>query len=166
MSDPRNLTEIYLEELQDLWSANDQMTEVVREMAGAAEDEKLRGRLLDSAEGIQIHARVLQSLLEGAGGKTRKEHCKGMAGLVKEAQKHALETESQGPVRDVAIISQYQRMCHYGIAGFGTAKAYAEALGRSEDAHRLDDALEKIYRSDDYMTELAVRSKNLEAVAH
>ena len=166
MSGPTNLTDIYLEELQDLWSANDQMTEVVRKMADATDDEKLRSRLNESAEGIQAHARLLQGLLEEAGGNIRKEHCKGMAGLVKEAQKHALETDAQGSVRDVAMISQYQRMCHYGIAGFGTAKAYAEALGRSEDARQLDDALERIYQSDDYMSELATRSKNLEAMAH
>jgi ferritin-like metal-binding protein YciE len=88
-----------------------------------------------------------------------------MAGLVAEARKHATNLEAKGPVRDVAIISQYQRMCHYGIAGFGTAKAYAEALNRNKDVHKLDEALEHIYESDDYLSELATRSKNLDAAA-
>ena len=63
----------------------------------------------------------------------------------------------------MAIIAQYQRMCHYGIAGFGTAKAYAEALGKKAHAAKLDQALDKIYDSDDFMSDLAQRSKNLEA---
>jgi ferritin-like metal-binding protein YciE len=165
MSNPTNLTDIYIEELQDLWSANDQMKDVVREMAEAASDDELSGRLRRSTEGIQLHTNLLKELIENAGGQTRKEHCKGMAGLVAEARKHATNLEAKGPVRDVAIISQYQRMCHYGIAGFGTAKAYAEALNRNKDVHKLDEALEHIYESDDYLSELATRSKNLDAAA-
>ena len=56
-------------------------------------------------------------------------------------------------------------MCHYGIAGFGTAKAFAEALGQNEAADRLDGALDNIYDSATFMTELAERSRNLESMA-
>lgn len=165
MSDPKNLTEMYIEELQDLWSANDQMKDVVKELAKAAGDEKLAVRLSKSAEGIQQHTDILRSLIQDAGGKKSKEHCKGMEGLVEEARKHGIETDAEGAVRDVAIIAQYQRMCHYGIAGFGTAKAFAQALGREEDVKKLDRALDAIYESDGYMSDLAERSRNLDALA-
>lgn len=158
-----NLQDMYVGELSDLWSANEQMTKVVEEMADVAEDAKLAERLRRSAEGIQKHSELLQDLLDEIGAERGKEHCKGMEGLVQEARKHAVEANLSGAVRDVAVIAQYQRMCHYGIAGFGTAKAYAEALGRSQDAIQLDEALEKIYESDDYFSELAQRSKNLKA---
>lgn len=163
MADPENLTGLYVEELQDLWSANDQMKRIVTEMAAAAEDGELAERLRGSAEGVQKHTDLLKRLLEDAGAETSKEHCKGMEGLVREARKHALEARLDGPLRDVAIIAQYQRMCHYGIAGFGTARAYAEALGKQGAAQELERALAHIHQSDDYMSELAERSKNLEA---
>lgn len=165
MSDPANLTELYREELQDLWSANDQMKKVVLDMAGKAGDGKLADRLRKSADGIQAHTDMLKDLLQEAGGELEKEHCRGMEGLVREARKHAVEADLDGAVRDVAIIAQYQRMCHYGISGFGTAKAYAEALGKTEAAGKLERAVGHIYESDDYMSDLAERSKNLQAAA-
>lgn len=139
------------------------MKGVVERMAAAVDDASLGDRLRRSAEGVEKHSRMLRNLISSAGGSQEKEHCKGMEGLVAEARKHALEAGAQGAVKDVAIIAQYQRMCHYGIAGFGTAKSYAEALGKSDDAQKLDEALKHIYQSDEYMSELAGRSKNLQA---
>ncbi len=162
MSKPENLSDLYAEELQDLWSANDQMKSVVEKMAEAAVDTELGTRLKRSAAGIQKHTDLLKSLVEDL-GESGKEHCKGMEGLVAEAKKHALEAGLEGPVRDVAMIAQYQRMCHYGIAGFGTAKAFAKALGHEDHAAKLDGAVDAIYESDQYMSDLAERSKNLEA---
>ena len=158
------LKDLYTEELQDLWSANDQMSDVVSAMADKASDKKLADRLSSAKDGIDQHTRLLKSLLEDSDAEVKKEHCKGMEGLVKEARKHALDSDMSGAALDVAIIAQYQRLCHYGIAGFGTAKAFAEALGLDDAAQKLDGALDKIYGSDEFMTELAERSKNLEAM--
>ena len=163
MSDPQTLSELYLEELQDLWSANDQMVRVVKDMADAVSDSKLKDKLSASVKGIQKHTDLLKSLIEDAGGECEPEHCKGMEGLVKEARKHAVDADNEGAVKDVAAIAQFQRMSHYGIAGFGTAKAFAEALGYKDAAVKLDEATEDIYECDDYMSELAERSRNLEA---
>ena len=159
------LKDLYTEELQDLWSANDQMAEVVAAMADKASDAKLGDRLSSAKDGIDQHTQLLKSLLEETDAEMKKEHCKGMEGLVKEARKHAVDSDMQGAALDVAIIAQYQRLCHYGIAGFGTTKAFAEALGMDDAAQKLDAALDNIYGSDEFMTELAERSLNLEAVA-
>lgn len=159
------LKDLYIEELQDLWSANDQMSEVVSAMADKASDSKLADRLSSSKDGIDQHTRLLKSLLEDADAEMKKEHCKGMEGLVKEARKHAVDSDISGAALDVAIIAQYQRLCHYGIAGFGTTKAFAEALGKDDAARKLDQALDHIYESDDFMTELAERSRNVDAAA-
>ena len=163
MSAPTNLSDCYTEELADLWSANDQMTKVVRDLADAAQDENLTDRLKSAAYGIEKHTKTLKYLLDEC-GESEKEHCKGMEGLVKEARKHALEADIEDPdVRDVLIVAQYQRMCHYGIAGFGTAKAFAEALGNKDHASKLDTITSEIYDADENMTDLAKRSINLEA---
>ncbi|WP_034922688.1 ferritin-like domain-containing protein [Erythrobacter sp. SD-21] len=163
MSAPANLSDCYTEELADLWSANDQMTKVVRDLADAAQDRSLTDRLSRAADGIEKHTKTLKSLLKEC-GESEKEHCKGMEGLVKEARKHALEADIEdADVRDVLIVAQYQRMCHYGIAGFGTAKAFAEALGNKDHATKLDTITSEIYDADENMTDLAERSINLEA---
>ena len=164
MSAPENLTDVYTDELKDLWSANDQMTKAVTTLAGKASDAKLKDMLDKSQGGIAKHTDILKELIAGQDEKVAKEHCKGMEGLVEEATKHVLEEgPKKGPLLDALIIAQYQRMTHYGIAGFGTAAAYAEALGLKDDAKKLNDATKEIYGGDEYMTQLAETSVNLQA---
>ena len=163
MSAPENLEDCYTDELADLWSANDQMEKVVKELASVAGDEKLKKRLEKSTEGIAKHTETIKALLSEM-GEDEPEHCKGMEGLCKEALKHAVEEDiDDGAVRDVIIIAQYQRMCHYGIAGFGTAKAYAEALGEEEAAETLEQITADIYDTDENMSQLAEMCVNLRA---
>lgn len=164
MSTPADLEDIYTDELKDLWSANDQMKRVLKKITSKASDATLKDMLTKSQEGIEKHTGVLKELIAGQDEKVSKEHCKGMEGLVEEATKHVLEEgPKKGPLLDVLIIAQYQRMTHYGIAGFGTAAAYAKALGLKEDAKKLNDATKEIYGGDEYMTKLAETSVNLQA---
>ncbi|MDQ3287606.1 MAG: ferritin-like domain-containing protein [Pseudomonadota bacterium] len=164
MSTPTNLQDLYIDELKDLWSANDQMQRVVAKMVDKPSSPKLKSLLTKSEQGIAEHTGVLKDLLTSNGGEVAKEHCKGMAGLVEEAKKHVLENGSeQGPLLDALIIAQYQRMTHYGIAGFGTAAAYADALGRNDDAEKLHRATKEIYRGDEYASTLAETSINIKA---
>ena len=142
--------------LKDLWSANDQMNRVLKKLTGKVTDSKLKEMLTKSHDGIEKHTAVLKELIVAAGEKASKEHCKGMEGLVAEATKHCIEEATKkGPLLDVMVVAQYQRMTHYGIAGFGTAAAYAEALGKSDDAQKLNEATKKIYGGDEYMTKLS-----------
>ncbi|RZL76475.1 MAG: ferritin-like domain-containing protein [Sphingomonas sp.] len=164
MSTPEDLKDIYVDEMKDLWSANDQMLKLVKKITTKASDPKLKEMLTTSHEGITKHTGVLKELIAGQDEKVSKEHCKGMEGLVTEATKHVLEEgPKKGPLLDVLIIAQYQRMTHYGIAGFGTAAAYAEALGLKDDAKKLNDATKEIYGGDEYMTKLAESTVNLQA---
>ncbi|WP_343344889.1 ferritin-like domain-containing protein [Sphingomicrobium sp. XHP0239] len=163
MSAPKNLNDCYTHELQDNWSAKEQMEKCVRKMAGKTSDSKLKSRLEKSADGIAKHTETIKSLLDDC-GISEKEHCKGMEGLVSEAKKHAIDADiSDGDVRDVVIIAQYQRMCHYGICGFGTAKAFAEALGKKDHVTKLDQLTADTYQADENMSDLAERSVNLDA---
>ena len=159
MPSSSSLKEVYIDEMRDLWSANDQMQRVVKTLSQKASDKKLKDLLEKSVTGIGKHTESLKSVLEGHGGKPHKEHCKGMEGLVEEAKKHALEEELEGSLRDLVIISQYQRMSHYGLAGFGTAAAYASALGLKDDATKLSAIVKDIYSADDYSSELAQRAE-------
>ncbi len=164
MSKPTNLQELYVDELKDLWSANDQMQRLVQKIVDQPKNPKLKSLLAKSDQGIGEHTSMVKALLASNGADVAKEHCKGMAGLVEEAKKHILEEgPEQGPLLDAVIIAQYQRMTHYGLAGFGTAAAYAGALGRTDDAEKLHRATQDIYRGDEYATTLAETSINLKA---
>ena len=166
MSTPEDLKEIYTDELKDLWSANDQMKRLLKKIATKASDEQLKEMLTKSQDGIEKHTDILKELIAGQDEKVSKEHCKGMEGLVTEATKHVVEEgRKKGPLLDAIIIAQYQRMTHYGIAGFGTAAAYAKALGLKDDNKKLRDATKEIYGGDEYMTKLAETAVNLHAEA-
>lgn len=166
MPAPEDMNEIYIDELKDLWSANDQMQRLLKKIASKASDAKLKAILAKSQTGIAGHTDVLKELIAAHGEKVSKEHCKGMEGLVTEATKHIVEEgPKKGPLLDAIIIAQYQRMTHYGIAGFGTAAAYAKALGLKDDNKKLRDATKEIYMGDEYMTQLAETGVNLKAEA-
>ena len=79
-----------------------------------------------------------------------------MEGLVTEALKHGIkEAPTKGPLQDIEMIAQYQRMSHYGIAGFGSAAAYAKALGMPEDEKKLKALVSDIYNADEVATHLS-----------
>ncbi len=164
MAAPENLTDLYTGELQDLWSANDQMAKVLKKISVKVSDAALKEMLSKSQEGIARHTEILKQLLADSGEKVKKEHCKGMEGLVAEAIKHTSEeAPDKGPVLDALVIAQYQRMTHYGIAGFGTAASYAGTLGLKDAVKSLDKATKEIYGGDEYMTKLAETSVNIDA---
>ena len=164
MSAPENLTDLYTGELQDLWSANNQMGKALKKMTAKVSDPALKEMLTKSQAGIAEHTDVLKSLLDDSNETVKKEHCKGMEGLVAEAIKHTTEeAPEKGPVLDAVIIAQYQRMSHYGIAGFGTAASFAGTLGLKKAVKALDKVTKEIYGGDEYMTKLAETNVNIDA---
>ena len=159
MPSSKSLKDVYIEEMRDLWSANDQMQRLMTTMSQKATEGKLKSLLEQSVSGIAKHTETLKSVLEAQGGSVGKDHCRGMEGIVEEAKKHALESDLEGSLRDLVIIAQYQRMSHYGLAGFGTAAAYAEALGLKDDVTKLKSIVSDIYKADEYTSHLAEQAQ-------
>ncbi len=104
-----------------------------------------------STSGIAQHTQALRAMMDADSDSP----CPGMEGLVQEATKHALESDLPPPLRDLEMVAQYQRMSHYGLAGFGTVAAYAEALGLDDQATKLKSIVSDIYRADEYSSSLA-----------
>lgn len=160
----KSLKDIYTDELKDLWSANDQMAKVVKVMGQKAYDKKLKATLSKSVEGIKKHADAIKALIADADEKVEKEHCKGMEGLVKEATKHiTTEAPESRELLDIVIIAQYQRMSHYGLAGFGSASAYAAALGLDKHRAKLNKMVAAIHSSDKYTSAIASHAEGVAA---
>jgi ferritin-like metal-binding protein YciE len=148
------LEDVYVAELADLWSANDQMQRVIGDLANKATGAKLKRLLQVSEAHIGEHTNTLKALVDAHKGSTDVQ-CRAMQGLVEEARKHAIESEVTDTLRDIVIIAQYQRMSHYGVAGFGTAAAYADVLGYRDDADKLRAIVSDIYKADQYSSQLA-----------
>ena len=164
MSDISNLSDLYIDELKDLWSANDQMAQALKKIAPKATHPKLKQMLESSQKGIAGHTDLLKALIANQDETVSKEHCKGMQGLVSEAVKHTVEdAPEKGPVRDAVIIAQFQRMTHYGITGFGTVAAFSKALKLDDDNKQLRAAVKEMYIADELMTELAEAAVNKDA---
>ena len=164
MAEISTLSDLYIDELKDLWSANDQMVRALKKIMPQATSPKLRQMLETSQQGIAGHTKLLKALIANQDEDVSKEHCKGMDGLAAEAIKHTIEEAPvKGPVLDAAIIAQYQRMTHYGITGFGTVAAFAKALKLDDDNEQLKSAVKDMYAADELMTELAEAAVNEDA---
>lgn len=161
-----NLKDLYIDQLQDLYSADKQSLEATKKLRDAATNSDLKDALSAGVDGIQTGMDTLKTLIEGHDAKADGEFCKGMEGLVKEAKAHALDAEfSDNDVRDAMIITQYQRMTHYGLAGYGCLVAFAKRLNLHDEARKLQECLDNTYGGDREMTRIATGEVNKAAAA-
>lgn len=160
------LEDLYLEHLKDIHNANEQALVITKELADAASDTDLTNALIAGADGIQQGIVAMESIAKRHDESATGETCKGMQGLVEEARAHALqETFGEDATKDAMIITQYQRLVHYGIAGYGCLAAFAARLDLGDDEVALKACLDQTYEGDRKMTEIATGSVNAGAVA-
>jgi ferritin-like metal-binding protein YciE len=163
-NDMDSLKDVYHDQLQDLYSACEQSLTVTKDLMQHAKNGELVSALQAGADGIERGMQQIAGLCEAHGIDPKGEHCHGMAGLVKEARSHGIEESfSDDDARDAMIITQYQRMAHYAIAGYGCLKAFAGRLELDEDKRTLDECLSNTYDGDDRMTEIAEGGVNAAA---
>ncbi|MCH8685840.1 YciE/YciF ferroxidase family protein [Pedomonas mirosovicensis] len=158
--DDNTLLDVYLDELKDMWNANEQMRDFVIEMADAAGNRRLSELLKGVITRLEARSRSIRELLAKHGEQDEPTLSMAMQGLVRQARDEALEKPLTEASRDVVIIARIQRMSHYCIAAYGTARALAEALGLSADAETLSTDLDKVYASDELLTHLAETAIN------
>jgi ferritin-like metal-binding protein YciE len=150
------LQDVYHDQLQDLHSACAQSLDATTKLGRAASNKDLSEALISGAQGISDGLDMLKSLCAQNDISPTGEHCKGMEGLVAEAHAHALDAEfSNDDVRDAMIITQYQRMVHYALAGYGCLVAFANRIGKDQEAAQLQTMLDHTYNGDRHMTEIA-----------
>ncbi len=159
-----DLKDVYIDQMQDLYSADRQSAKITAELAKKATDDELVSALEAGVKGIEQGMSQLEKLIKGHGADPTGEHCKGMEGLVKEARAHALEEEfGSDAARDAMIISQYQRMAHYAIAGYGCVATFAARLGLDDEAKVLRECTESTREGDERMTKIATSGINAAA---
>ena len=160
------LKDLYILELKDLYNANKQANTVVEKFVDAAHDSDLKKALKRSIEGTEKGNEHIAKIVEAHGEKPTGHKCKGMEGLCTEAKEHVLKTEfGDEDTQDAMLISQYQRMAHYAITGYGCAEAFAKRLGFDDDAKALGKCKEETKDGDLTFTELAEGGINKAAMA-
>jgi ferritin-like metal-binding protein YciE len=158
-----SLEKLYVHELKDLYSAEKQLLEALPKLQAAANDAELKTAFKDHLKTTQSHITRLEKIFEGMEFKPGRHKCDGMEGLLKEGE-NLLEDDMDPKVRDAALVAAAQRCEHYEMAGYGTARAYAEKLGRQADADVLQQTLNEEGLCNQSLTRLAERRLNFLAM--
>lgn len=160
-----SLRELFIEELQDLYSAENQILEALPKMIEKASSPDLKAGFTEHMEQTRQHVNRLDRIFKQMGDEVDADEktCKGMQGIIKDA-KELLKTDAQPEVLDAGMIAGAQRVEHYEIAGYGTVRTYAQLLGRTEWAQLLEQTLQEEKDTDKKLSQLASHI-NLEAKA-
>jgi ferritin-like metal-binding protein YciE len=155
------LHDLYLSELKDLYSAEDQIVKALPKMIENAESPDLRTALAQHLEETRGHVARLEQVFEMHGEEARKQKCKGMQGVLAEGDE-MVGKDATPAVRDAAIISSCQRVEHYEISAYGTVRTYAEQMGHQRAAAILKQMLDEELAADKKLTQIA-KSRNIQA---
>ena len=147
------LKDLYIDELKDLYSAENQLLKALPKMAKAATSEELSAGFTEHLEQTKGHVERLETVFKELGESPKGKKCKGMEGLIAEGSE-AVE-EYEGDLLDAALIGAAQRVEHYEMAGYGTVIAFAKQLGESTHVDLLNETLEEEKATDEKLTELA-----------
>jgi ferritin-like metal-binding protein YciE len=152
LSSPRDLL---IEEIKDLYSAENQLIKALPKMAKAATSDELKAAFETHLQQTLIHAKRLEEISDELGESPRGKKCKAMEGLVEEG-KEVIDQDATPAIRDLGLITAAQKVEHYEIAGYGCARTLAEVCGEKELARQLQQTLDEEGETDKLLTEIAL----------
>lgn len=159
-----SLDKLFEESLADLYSAEKQLTDALPKAAKAAKSADLRAAFESHLKETEGHVERLEKVFKEIGGKPEAKTCMAMQGLVKEAAE-AIKIEPAGAIRDAGLIGAAQRIEHYEMAAYGTARAFAETLGQSKARDLLQATLDEESKANEKLTQIAESTVNREAAS-
>lgn len=148
-----NLQTLYVNELKDLYSAEQQLVKAIPKMVKNAETRELSNAFANHLEETKNHVTRLEEVFQSLEENPKGRKCVGMEGIIKEGAE--VMDDFDDKLLDAGLIAAAQRVEHYEIAAYGTVCAYAELLNRSDDLGLLKETLEEEKRADEKLTELA-----------
>jgi ferritin-like metal-binding protein YciE len=159
-----NLRDALVDEIKDLYNAEKQIVKALPKMIKAATSDELTDALESHLEETQNQVTRLERVFELLDEKPRGKHCAGMAGILEEGSE-ILEEDAEDSVMDAKLIAGGQRVEHYEITAYGTAIAWAEALGLTEVAQLLGETLAEEKAADEKLSAIAESGINDAATA-
>ena len=154
MAKLKSLEVLLQQEIKDLYSAENQLVKALPKMAKAATSPELNEAFKTHLEETKVHVQRLEEVAKLLETTPKGKVCKAMQGLVEEGSE-VVEEDSEGNIKDLALIGAAQKVEHYEIAGYGTARALAEALGLDEVVELLQTTLDEEGTTDKLLTGLA-----------
>jgi ferritin-like metal-binding protein YciE len=149
-----SIEKLFIAELRDLYSAENQITKALPKMVNAATSKDLKKALENHLRETEGQIERLVQICSIMGTNPRGKTCEGMKGVLEEGASMLKESE-KGDVRDAAMISAAQRVEHYEMAAYGTVRTYAELLGQTQCAKLLEETLEEEKAADQKLTSIA-----------
>jgi ferritin-like metal-binding protein YciE len=156
------MNDLFLNEIRDLYDAERQLTKALPKMAKASSSEELRSAFQEHLSETEGHVQRLEQIFEAMGEKGTGKKCAAMSGLVKEGDEMAAEI-SAGPLRDAGLIAAAQKVEHYEISGYGSARTHAQLLGHMDAVSLLEETLGEEKAADEKLNEIAESIVNEEA---
>lgn len=150
----KTMEELFQHELEDLLSAENQLVEALPKMAEAANSSALKSAFKDHLKQTKTHVSRLEKAFKAMGKEPKAHTCKGMQGLIKEGE-DVIKNAAEPAVMDAGLIGAAQRVEHYEIAAYGTARAHAQALGLQSIADILQTSLDEEGEANKLLTQLA-----------
>jgi ferritin-like metal-binding protein YciE len=150
------MQELLIDELKDLYSAEKQIVKALPKLVKAASTPELQDALQSHLEETKGQVSRLEKIADLVGKKLTGKNCVGMQGVLEEGSEVIDETE-EGKVRDAALIAASQRVEHYEMAGYGSARDFANTLGLSEVAALLEETLAEEKEADKKLTSISKR---------
>jgi ferritin-like metal-binding protein YciE len=151
---PNSLQELYVEQLKDLYDGEQQIIKALPKMIEKATSHELKQALNEHLEVTKEQATRIESIFQKMGDKAKGEKCKGMQGIIEEGD-DLIGDVKDDDVRDAAIIASAQRVEHYELAGYGTARTFAQLLGQQDAVQLLQQTLDEEKEADQTLTDLA-----------
>jgi ferritin-like metal-binding protein YciE len=152
----RSFEDLLVHELEDLYDAEHQLTQALPKMAQAATSTQVRKAFEQHLKETEQQIKRLEQVFEAMGHKAARKPCKAMQGLVAEANE-VLQEDMEGTLRDAALIAAAQRVEHYEMAGYGTARTYAHLMGNQDAAQFLQQTLEEEELTDKKLSQIATK---------
>jgi ferritin-like metal-binding protein YciE len=156
------LQDLYIHELKDIYSAEKQILDALPQMAKGASHDELRQAFEEHHRVTEEQVRRLDTIFDELGQKPQGQKCKGMEGLIAEG-KEMLKEKADPDVRDAGLIAAAQRVEHYEIAAYGTARTYAKQLGLDNHVELLQRTLDEEGQTDQRLSKLAESRINTDA---
>jgi ferritin-like metal-binding protein YciE len=149
-----SLQELFVKELQDLFSAENQITKALPKMAKAASSRELKAGFEQHLDQTKRQITRLEQIFEELEASPDGDKCKGMEGLLKEGEA-LIDEDAEPEVLDAALIAAAQKVEHYEIASYGTVRTYANLLGLTTAADLLEQTLNEEKETDSKLTDIA-----------
>jgi ferritin-like metal-binding protein YciE len=157
-----SLKKLYVDELKDLYSAENQLVKALPKMAKAASSDELRKGFEQHLEQTKGHVERLETIFSSLDESPKGKKCMGMEGLIKEGSE-VIEEDFEDSVMDAALIGAAQRVEHYEIAAYGTVREFAKILDEPKHASLLGETLNEEKETDQKLTDLS-REINTQAI--